>query len=327
MITSSNSAVNNTVQGAPKMSMANNLIAKLRVLKWLILREFWEYKISYLIGACIASICALSLSGFYNIKILASKNYDELVERSYGGEFQGFFIVSLIGAAFAAYYHLSHSLYADRQDKSILFWKSFPVSDSQVVASKLIFPLLLAPAFAFLVSCCLFLIDRLQISAIFWYKAGAEPLELHRIYNAWYEPVRELRWLPTYLLWALPTVGWIAFVSAWTKWRVFPMAVGLPWLIELMVYLVSKIFNTSMYIDNLFTNALYRITGGLIPGMWWLAEYVLLPLDQRENRLRLSEIKKMAFSELTQPWTWYAALFGLIMIMLAIRQRRYADVI
>lgn len=327
MITSSNSVVNNTEQGVPKASIANDLIAKLRVLKWLILREFWEYKLAYLIGACSASVCALSLSMLYNIRILASKSYDELVERSYGGEFQGFFIVALIGASLTAYYHLTHSLHADRQDKSILFWKSLPISDWQVVTSKILFPLLIAPAFAFVVSSFLFLIDRLQISAIFWYKAGAEPLELHRIYNAWREPFRELRWLPTYLLWALPNVGWIIFVSAWTKWRVFPLAVGLPWLIEIMVYFISKVFETSMYIDNVFTNALYRVTGGLIPGMWWRAEYVLLPLEQRKNRLSFGEFEKIAFSELAQPWIWCAALFGLVMIMLAIRQRRYADVI
>jgi ABC-2 type transport system permease protein len=45
----------------------------------------------------------------------------------------------------AAVFVLLGSLYDDRKDRSVLFWKSLPVSDTATVASKLIVPVVIAP--------------------------------------------------------------------------------------------------------------------------------------------------------------------------------------
>ena len=50
------------------------------------------------------------------------------------------------------FFYLLDSLLAERKDRSILFWKSLPVSDTEVVLSKLATALVVAPVFVLLVS-------------------------------------------------------------------------------------------------------------------------------------------------------------------------------
>ena len=118
-------------------------------------------------------------------------------------------LLACVVLAFVVFFYALGSLYDDRRDRSILFWKSLPVSDTQMVLSKAAWALLLAPLVAvgvgIVIGLVLWIISALTLSvngvsagtAVFTH---SHPL---RIIGG------VLASLPVYILWALPTVGWL----------------------------------------------------------------------------------------------------------------------
>jgi ABC-2 type transport system permease protein len=120
----------------------------MNVLPMLIRREFWEHRV--LVIAPVA-LCVVYLVLF----ALAGANFN--VGRVYVGSAEptspGFLFVMhvvftglLYGLmSIVAFYYLCDCLYAERKDRSILFWKSLPVSDAMTVISKLVVALIAVP--------------------------------------------------------------------------------------------------------------------------------------------------------------------------------------
>ena len=73
-----------------------------------------------------------------------SVNVDQVAVAGLGAIAAIFFLILQIGQ----YSYLVDCLYAERKDRSILFWKSLPASDTATVLSKLVFALLVMPAIA-----------------------------------------------------------------------------------------------------------------------------------------------------------------------------------
>ena len=61
-------------------------------------------------------------------------------------------MIQMVALAILVFFYLLDALLAERKDRSILFWKSLPISDTQVVLSKLLTAMVLAPLFVLLVS-------------------------------------------------------------------------------------------------------------------------------------------------------------------------------
>ena len=102
---------------------------------WLVRREFWENRAIWVIPLVIGGfmvLCAL----FGRVDLMAVSSH--ALGRTVGQAFLGtvgatFFAVMSIYAA----WYLLDCLYADRKDRSVLFWKSLPISDATTVLSKL----------------------------------------------------------------------------------------------------------------------------------------------------------------------------------------------
>ena len=117
-----------------------------RRLYWSVRRELWENRSIYLAPLAVA---ALFLLGFLISAIhppaqmrdamaLDPMRHQELVEQPY--TFAAFF---LMGITFiVAVFYCLDALYGERRDRSILFWKSLPVSDLTTVLAKASIPLL-----------------------------------------------------------------------------------------------------------------------------------------------------------------------------------------
>jgi ABC-2 type transport system permease protein len=115
------------------------------------------------------------------------------------------------------FFYLSGSLYDDRRDRSILFWKSMPVSDAMTVISKLVTGLWLVP-FVYLLGVVI-----LQFAAMVILSVSALGTEIS-IWETVWEPasifsnwIQYLCALMFYSLWALPFFGWLIAVSAYAK--------------------------------------------------------------------------------------------------------------
>ena len=110
---------------------------------WLIRREFWENRAIWMIPAVFGGLLLLAaLFGQVSIPRLTSPRESE--------EAAGAFLV-IVGAMFYlvmgvySTWYLLDCLYTDRKDRSILFWKSLPISDAATVLCKLLVGMIIIP--------------------------------------------------------------------------------------------------------------------------------------------------------------------------------------
>ena len=125
-------------------------------------------------------------------------------------------------------FYLLGALYDDRRDRSILFWKSMPVSDTITVVSKLLAGLVLAP----LVYLAFIMIAHLAIALVATIAASGQDVSM---WDTLWAPAHFIaRWvgfLALYgfiILWCLPFFGWLLLVSSWAKSAPLAWAVGVP---------------------------------------------------------------------------------------------------
>src|SRR3546814_806352 len=134
----------------------------------------------------------------------------------------------LIVLAFVVFFYCLGALYDERKDRSVLFWKSLPLSDSQTVMSKAASALLIAPMLAVAASLLTMLGFLVVLSAMVLVHGG-NPLEM-----VWGpgSPLKVagqmLAVIPVYALWALPTAGWLLLCSSWAKSKPFLWAIMIP---------------------------------------------------------------------------------------------------
>lgn len=151
----------------------------------------------------------------------------------------------------AVFYCLG-TLYNERRDRSILFWKSMPVSDLTTLASKATIPMIVLPLVGFVVMCVTQIIMVLLTDAAL--------AAYHIDSSSWvHPPVLRVWYLLAYAfaagaLWYAPIYGWLLVISAWAKKSPFLWAV-LPPLAIIVVEALA--FSTRHFAD--LVN--YRIGG------------------------------------------------------------------
>ncbi|MFT4633352.1 MAG: ABC-2 type transport system permease protein [Candidatus Pseudothioglobus sp.] len=129
-------------------------------------------------------------------------------------------------------------LYDDRKDRSILFWKSLPVSDTMTVLSKLLTGLVVLPVIFFVAMLMLQLI-LLLASVLF---ALGYPIDTWEalvapanIVGRWFSMAAFLGFVT---LWCLPFFAWVILISSWAK------SVPLAWVIggPVVVVIFEQVF-------------------------------------------------------------------------------------
>jgi ABC-2 type transport system permease protein len=263
----------------------NRLVALVR-------REFWENKgalrtTPLVIGGIYIAFLLMSIfttAHFDNemytfreaIRLLASQpeqlraahGYDVLLGSSL------FFTVVL---AFVVFFYLLGALYDDRKDRSILFWKSLPASDTLTIISKLITAMLVAPLIFWLV----FILTQLVmavIASIMVLSVGENPwtlfLSVVNPFKAW------AMVLASYLaasIWFLPLHGWLLLVSAF--------APRIPLLFAVLPPVIFAILQ--IWITFLKTFTLNTSLFGLI-GDWISNSPAILAVDMHDGQGGLS---------------------------------------
>ena len=237
----------------------------------------------------------------------------------------------MIVLAFVVFFYCLGSLYDERKDRSVLFWKSLPVSDRDTVLSKAASALLVAPAIAVGVAiACMF--GFLLLVSAFVLLHNGNPLTL-----VW-GPGNPLQLagsmiaaIPVYALWALPTVGWLLLCSAWSKSKPFLWAIMLP--------VFAGIFISWFDIMNLFNlesgwfwkNIVARGLLSAVPGTWFDAVNINnAHITSSEAARQIESVHqllslKTTYSVLLTPQLWIGAVAGAAMIYGAIRLRRWRD--
>ena len=224
-----------------------------RTLRYLLYRELWEHPLIWKIpvGLGLINVLLCMASIVLGLNYLGVADFNEFSLKVEGGElsfgeaesaeaFFKFFLLGffLIGQLVTLSYVLS-ALYREREDRSILFWKSLPVSDLMVVFSKAVIGLMVIPIIFWLGSAA----TALLVTGVIWIGLSiGTPFEfsLSLFYLVGIKSL--ISWLGMLLgqlIWGGPFFLWILLVSSTAKSAPFLWAFGIPglgYLIELTMF-------------------------------------------------------------------------------------------
>ena len=261
---------------------------------WLVKREFWEHKGGFFWAPVITSgimlvlhvmsiIAAEVLLGHHGTYIQYNgTNLDHMLANASRGDlakvgmaldvtmYSNTAIVSMV-LGFVVFFYCLGALYDDRRDRSILFWKSLPLSDTSTVLSKVISAAVVAPAICFVVG-VLSGMATLMMYTVVLALHGVDVWPLLTLSHPFRITANLLLSIPLYLLWSLPTIGWLMLCSAWARSKPFLWAVLLPlatwavlgWL-QLMGYRLVSMED--------FGYLIARAELGVFPGGWLMSNH------------------------------------------------------
>ena len=241
----------------------------MNALKALIRRELQEHKwgfvyLPWIVGAFMSLVVVLVYLGltevntenfkfstdvFADSEVVQSMNEATFDQRRAairaGLLVLGFPLVIALGFAVLAY-SLS-TFFDERKDKSIIFWRSLPVSDSFTVFSKLIVALVVAPL---LVIPALLFLHLVSVTAGSIYFAVSDIVPFTWAWQAypWLDWIRVIFSLWLQGLWSLPIITWIMLAGAYSRKPV--VAAILPPVVVVLVEGVS--LSSSVFLDSLF---------------------------------------------------------------------------
>jgi ABC-2 type transport system permease protein len=226
---------------------------------WAVRRELWEIRAIYFAPVAVA---CLFLFGF-SISILhllvemhATPGLVLMQQRELLGQPYEFAEDLIMGTALlVGLFYSVDALYGERRDRSILFWKSAPVSDFITVLSKAVIPIVLIPLLAFAVTVLTQWIMLMISSAVLLGSGHNVALLWSRvgIFHRW--PMLLFHFLCIHGLWQSPIYAWLLLVSGWAR-RVPILWAALP---PLAIGIAEKVSFNTTYFGSLIGR---RFTGG-----------------------------------------------------------------
>lgn len=315
----------------------------MNTFKWLLKREYWENRGGFVWAPAIVGGIAVLFSIIASVAgaVLVSENREAVNRHAtpaaaaeHSAQLGGVGDAILTGGvgmalsvmAFVLFFYALGSLYDDRRDRSILFWKSMPITDAQMVLSKAAWALLLAPLLAVAIGLALGLVLWLValVGAALSGVPGATDVVTHS------QPFRVLATvlaaLPVQMLWSLPTVGWLMFCSAWARRLPFLWATAVPVLTCTMISFTDIFPGTEIPHDVLWYTLAYRGLLSIAPGAWipTIAQEPTGPFDGPKDIAGLVDITS-SWAVLGNADVWIGAAIGALLIYAAIRLRRNSD--
>ncbi len=216
----------------------------------LLKRELWEHRALTLVPLALAGIIVLSavlLSGTaitrmaeidINIDMLAGADLAAWLGSFNGGLMMVFMFVT----GWVVVFYLLDCLKAEREDRTIMFWKSLPVSDTTTVLSKLTSATIVAPLIAGAVG-FVCLLALLIVASITLAITGAGSAAALWTNNPFLESAgRVLYAVPVQALWFFPITCWLLLVSSYANRAVFLWAILPP---GVLVWAESMTFGTT----------------------------------------------------------------------------------
>ncbi len=244
---------------------------------YLIRRETWEHK-GLIRGPVITAAVLIVVTLLVLFKVAAGGEFgaagqfsEWMVERNLSSEMLAphylrvgspiimsllFIIIFLAGTVVAIFYMLD-SLYAERKNRSILFWKSLPISDTETVLSKLVTATVLVPVVALFSVVVCWIVLQLIAAVTIGLLGGNGWLVLWQPDTLFHGIAIAIESGAGLLLWYLPIASWLLLVSVWARRSVFLWAVLPP----LSIVFVERWLFDSEYFRNLLTS---RVEGFLV---------------------------------------------------------------
>jgi ABC-2 type transport system permease protein len=206
-------------------------LATRRTYLWSVRRELWENRSIWIAPLVVAGVILVgfgfSLIGFVD-RFQRTGTLPLAKQAAAHAEIYDFAtVVVMLASMVVAIFYCLGALQGERRDRSILFWKSLPVSDLTTVLAKATIPLVVIPAVAYGLMLALRLL-MLAVSAAVLAAHGVDPAPLWAAATPATTPVLLLYALVTTSLWYAPIYAWLLLVSAWARRVAFLWAFGPP---------------------------------------------------------------------------------------------------
>jgi ABC-2 type transport system permease protein len=302
---------------------------------WLVRRELWESRAVWVAPAICAGIitCGLLLAsvGHRSMSVdgegvelsqisaqMSPAKIEAIVSIALGVIALPFFITIL----FTQFFYTLDALYGERRDRSILFWKSLPVSDAEVVLAKLCVAGVVIP----LVAAGAAIVTQLVVFAIASAKLSSFTMLAGHIWNpaTWAGSLIVIVYvLVASMLWYLPLLGWLLLVSAWAPRSPFmwaampPLAVGLAEFVVLRSSHVLQLVGARVGNLGLIARAFSDQKSGYGFG-------IVINKDSLQLPRALVDLMRPA-EFFSSPAVWSGVAVGAALIAGAIWMRRYRD--
>ncbi|ANB18548.1 hypothetical protein [Dokdonella koreensis] len=259
----------------------------MNTFSWLLKREYWEHRGGFFWTPfwITATILIFTLLGILWAEIHGSRmgvnigvSLDSIAQMVASGQIENagkaldvaylsFAMVPCIALFFVLFFYLLGALYDDRRDRSVLFWKSLPVGDAATVLSKVVSAMLVAPLLALLVSTAAYALF-LVLMSIWVSFHGVNPFTLLAASHPFSMFGRMLLTIPADAAWALPTIGWLLFWSAFVRSKPFLWAVILPVLAFIANSWMGALGLPNIDRSVMLNDVLARLLFGIVPGSW-----------------------------------------------------------
>ena len=223
------------------MNQVTTLMALFQRESWEHPNLIWRLPVGLVILNVVLAIASVSLGlqyfGTENFKFEFNSQNLSFDQGGPGQAAATFFLLSyfLLSQMVAIGYLLS-ALYEERKDRSILFWKSLPVSDFQVVLSKALMGLVVIPGLYLLAAMLTFMLVTVVLSLGMTFLLPGTAL-FDGFLMAGLAVVGEaLRVFALQIIWGAPVFLWVLLVSGLARGQPLIWAMGIP----LLVLVVEK---------------------------------------------------------------------------------------
>jgi len=276
---------------------------------WSIRRELWESRSLYIAPLAVAAVILIgfivSMIGLPErrraVLLLDLVHQRAAIEKPYD-----IAAVLIMATAFiVAVFYCLDALHGERRDRSILFWKSLPVSDLTTVLSKASIPLVVLPLVAFATTIVMQLIMLLMMNAVLL-MSGVSATTFTQLPLAQHSLIL-LYGLIVFALWHAPVYGWLLLVSGWARRSAFLWAVLPP----IAIAMAEKIAFNTWYFGSMLK---YRLGGGFEEA------FSGSPHPGVPPTVALEQLEPLRF--LTSSGLWIGLAFAAVFLAAAVRQRR-----
>jgi ABC-2 type transport system permease protein len=285
-------------------------ISPVQPFYWSVRRELWENKSIYIAPLIVAGVL---LFGFLVSTIGLPERRRAVLQLDPGVQraaiempYDVVAMMLLFTGFIVAVFYCLDALYGERRERSILFWKSLPVSDLTTVLSKASIALLVLPPLIFAIVIATQLVMLLWTSVLLIVN-GLNPATTWTHFNMIRQSLILLYGLIVAAIWHAPIYGWLLLVSGWVRRATFLWAILPPFAISVF----EKITFGTSHIASL---VVYRLMG-------FASEAFAFNPHGKESIHDLAQLTPGRY--LSAPGLWIGLVCAVTLFVAAARLRRY----
>jgi ABC-2 type transport system permease protein len=296
-----------------------------RPFYWSVMRELWENRSLYIAPAVAGAVALIALilnamhltEGMQILSKLPPEQQGTAVAMLYG---LIAVVISLV-MNITVFFYLLDALQGERKDRSVLFWKSMPISDTTTVLSKLFTALVVSGAIVVVVAIVTEFAVLLLASAILMV-GGASPAPIWANSQLFQMTAAVIYGQIAAALWYAPVAAWLLLVSAWAKRVTILWAVFTP--VAIMVF--ERVAIGTRYVQDMIN---YRLSDPVMDTFTARARGARFFVT--DDGVKVSELPRRVFDLLdpvgflSNPWLWVGLVVAAGFVAAAIWMRRYRE--